>query len=200
MKAAERNEALKAGDKYYFTGKPCKRGHIAKRFVSSFECIECSQRASKKEKKAIYDANRYAEIAPIVRDRVGSWGQENPEKVRANKRRWESRNPLAIIKRSSARRARERESAGAYRTDDVLDLLRIQRNECAICECSIACGYHVDHIIPLARGGTNWCGNLQLLCAKCNQQKSDKIPVKHRMDRMKSFSRNDSSNSNMVSG
>jgi len=29
----------------------------------------------------------------------------------------------------------------------------------------------IDHIIPLARGGTNDLDNLRILCKKCNQQK-----------------------------
>ncbi len=32
-----------------------------------------------------------------------------------------------------------------------------------------------DHIIPHARGGANTVGNVQLLCRKCNNQKSDRI-------------------------
>lgn len=30
------------GDKYYFTGKPCKNGHIVKRLASTNVCIECN--------------------------------------------------------------------------------------------------------------------------------------------------------------
>ncbi|MCP6761335.1 MAG: HNH endonuclease [Fischerella sp. CENA71] len=33
----------------------------------------------------------------------------------------------------------------------------------------------IDHIIPLARSGTNDISNLQTLCLTCNQQKKDKI-------------------------
>jgi len=38
----------------------------------------------------------------------------------------------------------------------------------------------VDHIIPLAQGGTNDFSNLQTLCAKCNRAKSSKIDPRFR--------------------
>ena len=33
-------EAKEAGDRFYFTGKPCKNGHIAKRHISSRSCCD----------------------------------------------------------------------------------------------------------------------------------------------------------------
>jgi hypothetical protein len=37
----ERIDALQAGLKRYFTGRPCSRGHMAERYCSSNACIEC---------------------------------------------------------------------------------------------------------------------------------------------------------------
>lgn len=36
-------------------------------------------------------------------------------------------------------------------------------------------GLHIDHIIPLSKGGKTVPSNLQVLCSKCNGNKSDKI-------------------------
>lgn len=36
-------------------------------------------------------------------------------------------------------------------------------------------GLHIDHIIPIAKGGKSLPSNLQVLCSKCNGSKHDKI-------------------------
>jgi 5-methylcytosine-specific restriction endonuclease McrA len=51
-----------------------------------------------------------------------------------------------------------------------------QQMRCA-CGCgrSLWAGFHVDHIVPLARGGTNGPENLQLLAPVCNLRKGAKL-------------------------
>ena len=41
-------EAIDAGKTRYFTGKPCKHGHIAERMVSSGSCCECMKHKREK--------------------------------------------------------------------------------------------------------------------------------------------------------
>ncbi len=36
------SKAVKNGDKHYFTGKPCKRGHVALRFTKGGGCVDCN--------------------------------------------------------------------------------------------------------------------------------------------------------------
>ena len=40
-KLSPRQIAESSGDKHYFTGQPCKKGHIEPRLVSSKECVVC---------------------------------------------------------------------------------------------------------------------------------------------------------------
>ncbi len=38
-----REQAIKNNDLLYFTGKPCKLGHIAKRYTNGQACVECTK-------------------------------------------------------------------------------------------------------------------------------------------------------------
>ena len=52
-------------------------------------------------------------------------------------------------------------------------LLMEQRFVCPLCETLIAdsATAHVDHVVPLSRGGTNARSNLQAVHARCNRRK-----------------------------
>lgn len=43
-----KKDALLAGDKHYFSGKPCKHGHIAKRWAHNGVCEQCCRLAGAK--------------------------------------------------------------------------------------------------------------------------------------------------------
>lgn len=55
-------------------------------------------------------------------------------------------------------------------------ILARERGKCAQCSVDIVLEldeeHHIDHIVPLARGGSNDLVNLQVLCEKCNLLKS----------------------------
>jgi hypothetical protein len=43
-KIVSRKDAIAAGLKHYYTGKPCKRGHAVERTVGSRRCVECDRK------------------------------------------------------------------------------------------------------------------------------------------------------------
>ncbi|MFW6296409.1 MAG: HNH endonuclease [Halothece sp.] len=48
------------------------------------------------------------------------------------------------------------------------------RYQCQSCgQTHLETKLHIDHIIPLAKGGSNDISNLQTLCQRCNQRKKD---------------------------
>jgi hypothetical protein len=50
MKTKSRSQAIKDGDKVYFTGKPCKHGHTSPRLVVG-ACLECKKQIDKNYKE-----------------------------------------------------------------------------------------------------------------------------------------------------
>jgi hypothetical protein len=60
MEIISRDQAKELGLAHYFTGKPCKRGHIAERFVSSFGCSECSFENARKSFKSLTEEEKLA--------------------------------------------------------------------------------------------------------------------------------------------
>lgn len=54
METNTRSDALAAGRKTYFTGRPCSAGHVVERYAKSGGCSECMRRRSRE-----YRAKRY---------------------------------------------------------------------------------------------------------------------------------------------
>ena len=56
------------------------------------------------------------------------------------------------------------------------DVLKRDNFRCTICGRTAADGIklHVDHIMPIAKGGKTEMNNLRTLCNQCNSGKSDK--------------------------
>ena len=38
-----RREAFVQGSQFFFTGRPCRRGHVTNRYTSSGVCVECNK-------------------------------------------------------------------------------------------------------------------------------------------------------------
>lgn len=102
-----RAKAIELGEKFYFTGKPCPSGHIAKRYVSSFGCTSCTELFVGNEEKKQYLRDYYAAKPKVIRP------QTTPSQLahRAMVRKWKKR--IA----DSAYRAANAEKVKAYRDE-----------------------------------------------------------------------------------
>jgi 5-methylcytosine-specific restriction endonuclease McrA len=101
------------------------------------------------------------------------WTSANREKDYAATRAWVKANPDKALTHKHQRRARKLGAEGHHTAADVAKIRKQQRDRCAALHCQVVLEGkgHVDHIVPLSRGGSNWCTNLQLLCASCNCSK-----------------------------
>lgn len=163
-----RAKAQAAGAKWYFTGKPCRSGHVCSRYAVSGQCLECSRLQVKR-----YDERDRAERATAARERR----RQNVEVARARLKAWQQANPDIMRAGTIRRRARQAGAEGSHTAADVAALLAAQRGGCGYCGVSIRKGYEVDHIIPLSKGGSNWPRNLILACAPCNRRKGASDPL-----------------------
>lgn len=106
------------------------------------------------------------------------WRAANPEKVRAAVAKWKEANPEKCRIYRQNRRARKRMDGGKISPDLAARLYKLQRGKCACgCKQSLGNDYHLDHIMPIALGGSNTDDNIQLLRQQCNNQKSAKHPI-----------------------
>jgi 5-methylcytosine-specific restriction endonuclease McrA len=97
--------------------------------------------------------------------------KNNPEKRRAAVASWQKRNPLQRRVNESIRRARIKGNGGAFTVGDIKRMELEQDWLCNHCNADISNGYHIDHKMPVARGGSSSPQNLQLLCQTCNESK-----------------------------
>ena len=92
MEIISRDEAIAKGLKKYFTGIPCKYGHIAERRIGhrGGECVTCKSNYNKSDKFRLWRKNVY-DINPVVQE----------------KRRQDSKKPENIAKNRAYRQSRK---------------------------------------------------------------------------------------------
>lgn len=189
-----KKEAIALGEKFYFTGNACKRGHITKRYASCAQCFDCVSmhrkkwRADNPEKESetrIKSLRKWAAANPERKKELAKKYNSDPENSKKNverARKWKKNNPERALDLSNAsshkRRTKIKNSGNNFKAEDVTNLLKLQKSKCANCGASIAKreNRHVDHVVPVSKGGANGKENIQLLCRKCNLTKADKDP------------------------
>jgi len=140
-------------------------------------------RAANPEKRRAIGAAYRAANPERNRQRVAAWSAANPERHAALKAAWAADNPEAIRIHQQNRRARKLENGGTLSKGLSAKLFNLQRGKCPCCNKPLGDDFHLDHITPLARGGSNTDNNIQLLRASCNRQKSAQDPVQFMQQR-----------------
>jgi hypothetical protein len=105
------------------------------------------------------------------------WRFENPEKVKEYSKEYAAKNAESRRIWQQNRRARQLKNGDKLSKGLAQKLFKLQKGKCPCCKQLLGDDYHLDHIVPLALGGSNTDDNIQLLRATCNNQKSAKHPI-----------------------
>lgn len=191
-------EAKRLGRIRYSTGKSCANGHLSERHTSTGKCVEChrlrrirkyrANPAKERQKKNLYDlrnrelvnakaAHRRTVDPDRHREAVRLWRERNPEKTKVWWSGYYARNCEQEKIRSTIKRKRRDATEGFFTKEDLIRIRKAQRGRCAMCRIKLCGKGHLDHIIAISKGGTNWPRNLQFLCRDCNLRKNAKDPL-----------------------
>lgn len=98
----------------------------------------------------------------------------DPEKFKQRNRDWSKANPDQVRAKNHRRRTRIAGNGGYFTAKDVANMRYIQGGKCAYCG-RLGQRLHIEHIIPVVRGGPSDPFNLCLACRRCNLNKGSKL-------------------------
>ena len=164
----------------------------------SSACKACRAKYHEAKKEQVHDQQRLyrQKNGEKIRQQQRLYRQKNGEKTRARIRRWREEHLDWVHERdrhyhqenleerrdnNRRRRAQKIDAPGTHTTEDIERQIQSQTDSKGVLHCwwcgkPIEDQYHVDHRIPLSKGGNDDPGNLVIAHPKCNQSKHDKLP------------------------
>jgi len=181
-----RKEAQLLGVSHYFTGKPCKHGHIALRLLKG-TCVECRKMEwveSNERRK------EYFKTSPVVKAIKRRYYEKNrgavlaraaarpPEVQRQYRQKHKRENPDLYRVLVNIRRRRFRQATPKWVTAEERKQIRYLYAQAR--EMTVATGvkYEVDHVIPLISDevcGLHVLCNLRVIPKEENLKKSNHL-------------------------
>jgi len=184
-----RAEAKATGVTHYFTGEPCKHGHIAPRKTKG-ACIECLKVEWVRAAETRADYFRAYNKREDIKDRKNEWYQENRETVinnaatrpahvlREYRNAWKANNKTQVLADNKVRRRKHREATPPWLTRKQKSEIRQLYQIAITMTQTTGEQYVVDHIVPLRSHEV--CGlhvpwNLRVITQEENLAKSNKL-------------------------
>ena len=123
-----------------------------------YRCKQCGSKQQKEYREPLEARER---VRARERDRYWRRGGQNRSRVRRN-----------------ARRAHKMAAPGTHTVEQIQGKLKSQKCRCYYCSSKFERQYvfHVEHVVPLVRGGSNDISNIVLACPGCNLRKNSKLP------------------------
>lgn len=186
MEIISRQEAKRRGLGHYFTGKPCRRGHMGKRRVSDWSCVICKLENGRKSRST--DPERFREHSRryMERNREQELKRQRESKRRryvidretilSRNRAWGIKKRTTKLIRNRRRRAAEKLVENSLTAADWNSLVA-RSPRCHWCKrrfTNTRKPTH-DHVVPIIEGGANTLENSVCSCGGCNSRKRDRL-------------------------
>jgi 5-methylcytosine-specific restriction endonuclease McrA len=133
-------------------------------------------RASHREELAERDRRYAAEHREAIVAKQAEYYARHADEKRTAANEWRQAHPDLRAEYQRNRRAKKRGANGTHTAQDVTAQLTRQHGKCYWCNTTTRKNYHVDHVIPLAAGGSNHPENIVIACPTCNLTKGAKMP------------------------
>lgn len=168
------HDAKSQGMSKFFTGKMCRNGHVAERYIGSRSCVICAYNNEKKHK------------------------ENNPEKTTARRKAYREKNHERLLDADKLYRESHKTQRAYHRKNyKKRNLERTPRwfgefDEFVLMEAVVLCRqrqketgfeWHVDHMYPLNAkkvSGLHCAENFQVIPAVMNESKQNKLIMTER--------------------
>jgi 5-methylcytosine-specific restriction endonuclease McrA len=182
------NNAIELREK----GRQYREANKEKLAEQKKQYINANQEIVKARKKRHYESRKeyYAELNKqrYLRNKdehnkaTSKYHEANKDKIAEQKKQYYQTPKGKAVEKAHKhnRRAQKINNGGRHTAQDILNLFTLQSGKCPYCSVELSStkrnSFHVDHVIPISKGGSNGPENLQLLCPTCNLSKRAKLP------------------------
>lgn len=167
----ERNkEKIETTKRRYYEQNRDKIQELRKKF-------QAENRERLAEKKKQYKDSNKEKVADTNSRSGAKYRANNREKITKAKHKYYQENKMIYRLQNQKRKALKKQVGGALSKGIAEKVLALQKGKCRICKSKlIAKNFHLDHIVPISKGGQNIDSNIQILCPTCNLSKGAKMP------------------------
>lgn len=166
---------LEKDESEFYVDNNRKRGftYYCKKCIYKFQV---NYRKDNLDKIKIWKTNSRIKNSEKILEHYRSFREANRERLREQYKQYYKNNLEKFRVRGHNRYAIKKSGDVTILTTLFLeDLLYQQNNKCFYCKNELN-KYHIEHLIPLARGGEHKEYNIVLSCPTCNLAKRDKMP------------------------
>lgn len=124
-----------------------------------------------------YRENNRAKLLEAKRKQSALYRENNKDKIINYRKIYNKTLSCKVSKKTYKHKRRELENKGNLTHSELLNLEKSKSN-CYWCNCKIiGSNYHIDHYMPLSKGGEHTLSNLVVSCPSCNLRKGNKDPI-----------------------